>query len=249
MAQLRCPRQPDDHRVAPARPGAESHRHDALSLGERDAGQVLDLVQGALGQRAHDRHRQVLLVLARKHLGHQVIERVPREPAHHEDRDAHRDAERALHEIEHLPGIAFAEGQRIVPVRFRAGPRWRDSMIVGLPGTPQLRHLLDHGTRPVALPAEGLVMTDRLARRLGVSVGDDVDVDLLEGDYATRKLPLAAVLDEAFGLQAYARSDWLATMLREEPRVSALLLRVEADRAADARTRLKHMPEGLRGTS
>lgn len=157
--------------------------------------------------------------------------------------------ERALREIEHLPGVALAEGQRIVPVRFRAGPRWRDSMIVGMPGTPQLRHLLDHGTRPATLPAEGLVMTDRLAQLLGVSVGDEVEVDLLEGNYATRRLPLAGVLDEAFGLQAYARSDWLAGILREEPRVSALLLRVEADRAADVRSRLKQMPEVLGVTS
>jgi hypothetical protein len=62
---------------------------------------------------------------------------------------------RALREIEHLPGVALAEGQRIAPVRFHAGPRWRDSMIVGLPGTPQLRHLLDHGTRPLTLHQRG----------------------------------------------------------------------------------------------
>jgi putative ABC transport system permease protein len=92
-------------------------------------------------------------------------------------------------------------------------------------------------------------MTDRLARLLGVAVGDELDVDLLEGDYATRRLPLAGVLDEAFGLQAYARSDWLAGVLREEPRVSALLLRVEADRAADVRARLKQMPAVLGVTS
>jgi putative ABC transport system permease protein len=93
------------------------------------------------------------------------------------------------------------------------------------------------------------VMTDRLARLLGLSVGDEIDVDLLEGDYATRRLPLAGVLDEAFGLQAYARSDWLAAVLREQPRVSALLLRVEADRAAGVRARLKEMPEVLGVTS
>jgi putative ABC transport system permease protein len=157
--------------------------------------------------------------------------------------------ERALRELEHVRGVALAEGQRAVPVRFRAGPRWRDSMIVGLPGTPQLRHLLDHGTRPVALPAEGLVMTDQLARLLDVDLGDVIDVDLLEGDYATRSVPLAAVIDEAFGLQAYARADWLARVLREQPRVTSLLLRVDADRGAEVRARLKQMPEVLGVTS
>ncbi len=41
--------------------------------------------------RAGDQHGEVLAVRARVHLRHQVIERGPTEPTHHEDRDAHRD--------------------------------------------------------------------------------------------------------------------------------------------------------------
>src|SRR5678815_3942611 len=91
---------------------------------------------------------------------HLMVEVFPRE--HQEDLTVtvvRALPERVLREVEHLPGVALAEGQRIVPVRFRAGPRWRDSMIVGLPETSELRHLLDQGTRPVTLPAVGLVMT------------------------------------------------------------------------------------------
>lgn len=181
---------------------------------------------------------------------HLMAEVFPRE--HQEDMMvtiAHTLPARALREVEHLPGVELAEGQRIVPVRFRASARWRDTMIIGLPARPELRHLLDAGTTPVTLPAEGLVMTDKLAELLGIRVGELVDVDLLEGDYSTRKLPLAGVIDEAFGLQAYARADWLARELDEEPRVSALLLRVDADRADDVRARLKQLPQVLGVTS
>jgi putative ABC transport system permease protein len=122
-------------------------------------------------------------------------------------------------------------------------------MIIGMPVQPALRHLLDAGRTPVTLPAEGLVMTDKLAELLALRVGDEVDVDLLEGDYATRRLPLAGVIDEAFGLQAYARADWLARELREEPRVSAMLIRVDAAHTADVRARLKQLPEVLGVTS
>ena len=99
----------------------------------------------------------------------------------------------------------------------------------------------------MTLPAEGLVMTDKLAELLGVRVGELVDVDLLEGDYSTRRLPLAGVLDEAFGLQAYARADWLAPVLGEEPRVSALLLRVDADRSDLVRGPAQAAARGARG--
>jgi putative ABC transport system permease protein len=157
--------------------------------------------------------------------------------------------ERAVHELAHLPGVQLAEGQRIIPVRFHAMARWRDSTIVGLPPESELRHLLDAGDRPLRLPAEGLVMTDKLVELLGLRIGDLVDVDILEGEFATRKLPLRGTIAEAFGLQAYAQADWLARMLGEQPRTSATLLRVDPDRMADVRDRLKRLPAVLSVTS
>jgi len=157
--------------------------------------------------------------------------------------------ERALYELEHLPGVLYAEGARIVPVRMRAGPRWRDTTITGLPAVPVLRHLLDHGTTPLVLPARGLVVTDKLAEILHVAIGDPVEVDVLEGDWKTRSLPIVGVIDEPFGLQAYARADWLAETLRQTPRVSAVLLRVDHDRIDEIRDRLKEMPVVLGVTS
>jgi putative ABC transport system permease protein len=181
---------------------------------------------------------------------HLMVDVFPRE--HHEDMTvtlARSLPDRALREIEHLPGVEFAEGQRIVPVRLNAAARWRDTVIIGLPAVPELRHLLDAGQRPLTLPAQGLVMTDKLADLLGLHVGDLVGVDLLEDDYSTRALPVAGLLDEAFGLQAYARADWLAGVLGEQPRVSALLLRVDPAHSAELRARLKELPAVLGVTS
>ena len=152
---------------------------------------------------------------------------------------------RALHEVAHLPGVLFAEGQRVVPVRLRAGVRWRDTAVFGLPVAPGLRHLLDGGTRPLPIPPAGLIVTDKLAELLGVRVGDAIDAELLEGAHGTRALPIVGLIDEAFGLQAYASADWLAGELREEPRVSMLLLRVDPAQAPALRARLAQLPAVL----
>jgi putative ABC transport system permease protein len=151
----------------------------------------------------------------------------------------------AMRELEHLPGVELAEGQRIVPVRLRAGPRFRDTTITGMPVVPALRHLLDHGTDPIQLPAAGIVITDELATRLGVRVGDRVDAEILEGSWPTRQLVVSGLIDEPFGLNAYARADWLASVLREDPRVSAVLLRVDPARTDELSHRLKELPEVL----
>jgi putative ABC transport system permease protein len=156
---------------------------------------------------------------------------------------------RALRELEHVPGVELAEGQRMVAVRFRAAARWRDAAIIGRPEPAVLNQLIHAGRSLVDLPPQGLVMTDRLAELLEVRIGDEVWVEILEGDFATRALPIVGLIDEAFGLQAYARADWLATVLREEPRVNTLLLRVDPVHADAVRDRLKELPSVISVTS
>ena len=148
----------------------------------------------------------------------------------------------AVNELAHLPGVQRAEGVRFVPVRFRVGHRWRDSAIIGYEAQSKLHQVLHGGERVVTLPPEGVVMTDKLAEILGVGVGDEVQAELLEGDWATRPVLVAGLLDEPFGLQAYARTDWLDRLMRQEPRVSGALLWVDAARADDVRLRLKELP-------
>jgi putative ABC transport system permease protein len=172
--------------------------------------------------------------------------------AHHEDlivQLVRATPDRALHEIESIPGVQLAEGQRLVPVRMHAGAAWRDTAIVGMPPHAQLGLLLRHGTTPVELPSSGVVMTDKLAEILGVKVGDEVDVDLLEGDFSRRQVTVMGLVDEPFGLLVYARTDWLASLLREEPRVSTLLIKVDALRSDEVRAQLKSIPAVLGVTS
>jgi putative ABC transport system permease protein len=181
---------------------------------------------------------------------HLMAEEFPR--AHREDlvvSVAGSVPARAVHELEALPGVELAEGQRVVPVRLHAGARWRDATLIGRPAEPVLGRLLDRRRGPVVLPEAGLVLTDKLAELLGVRAGDVLEVELLEGDFSRRDLPVAGLVDESFGLQAHARADWLTAVLREEPRVSAILLRVDPARLGDVRARLKELPGVLGVTS
>jgi putative ABC transport system permease protein len=149
---------------------------------------------------------------------------------------------RVAGELGHLPGVLSAEGERTVAVRLRAGSRWRDAVIHGLPDDAELRWLLDAGRDRVTLPDAGVVITDRLAETLGVWPGGALEAEVLEGEFPVRSIPIAGVIDEPFGLQAYARADWLAGWLREQPRVSTVLLRVDPARLPDVRARLKEIP-------
>ena len=125
-----------------------------------------------------------------------------------------------------LPGVLMAEPMRSVPVRIRAGHRSRDIAVLGLPPAAELRRVVDVKGRPVMVPERGILLTDELARRLDVRVGDEVTLELLEGDFRPRHVRITGLLDEMLGLNGYMELGALHRLLGEAPTTSALSLRV-----------------------
>ena len=150
--------------------------------------------------------------------------------------------DRAVRELEHLPGVFRAEGVRSVAVRFHAGHRWRDAMINGHPDDHELRQLVDRDGNVHPVPGDGLLLTRKLGEILGVDVGDTIDAELREGDRQTRALPVVGFVDESFGLQGHMDKLVLHQVLREARTVNQVLLEVDPE-AFDAVTlRLKEIP-------
>ncbi len=150
--------------------------------------------------------------------------------------------ENHLHALAHLPGVIDVEGTRTVPVRFQAGPVWRDSAIMGLADEPRLRHVVDRDARELALPQDGLSISRKLGEILGVGVGDAIDVEIREGNRGWHRLPVVALVDDAFGLLGYMHQSALHRALGEEPSVNTVQLRVDPAHDAEIRERLVDMP-------
>jgi putative ABC transport system permease protein len=149
--------------------------------------------------------------------------------------------EEDLRALAHLPGVIDVEGTRTVPVRFRAGPVWRDSAILGLADQPRLRRVIDREAREVALP-RGLAISRKLGEILGVRVGDTVEVEIREGNRGALTLPVAALVDDAFGLLGYMRQSELHQAIGEQVSINAVQIRVDSVHEAELRARLVEMP-------
>ena len=85
------------------------------------------------------------------------------------------------------PGVLAVEGQRIVPVRLRAGHRTYLTSVIGLPTGSELRRPHDVALRPIEVPPEGIMLTRRLAERLAVAPGDIMTVEVMEGRRRKRR--------------------------------------------------------------
>jgi putative ABC transport system permease protein len=138
-----------------------------------------------------------------------------------------------IHQIMHLPGVLAAEPSREVPIRIRRGNIERRLMLSGKMRGADLSRTIDVDLHPVVLPEEGLAISALLAKVLGVHAGDTVQVDLLEGQRRTVTLPVAATVEDYFGIRAMMDARALARLMRESPAVDAVHVSVD-DNALDA---------------
>ena len=106
-------------------------------------------------------------------------------------------------ELQRLPGVHSVESNRFVSVTLVNGHRRERSLIRGYAPRPELYRIIDVHQRETLPAGDGLVLTDRLAAKLGLRVGDPVTVEVLEGRRRSFVLPVDAVVREMMGLNAY----------------------------------------------
>jgi putative ABC transport system permease protein len=132
-----------------------------------------------------------------------------------------------VNQMERLPAVIAAEPYREVPVRIRHGNVERRLMMSGRPRNADLNRIIDTDLRPVVLPENGLAISDMLAKILGVGAGDLVEVDLLEGQRRTVTIPVAARVEDYFGLKGMMDAEALSRLLREAPAVNSVQLALD----------------------
>lgn len=148
----------------------------------------------------------------------------------------------ALYEVRRLPGVVDAEPFRAVPVRLRVGPRTRQAAITGVVQSPRLSRVVDASMRVVELPGSGLVLSEKLARLLGARRGNEVVVETLEGARRVYEVPVADVVEEYMGLNAYMDLGALHRLMGEGDTLSGAYLQVDQGRADALYARLKRTP-------
>ena len=148
----------------------------------------------------------------------------------------------AAREVARLPGVMLAEGARDVAVRLVAGHRSYRTAIQGIPRQGELRRPLDADLNPLAVPAEGVLLTDRLAERLEVRSGDAIRIEVLTGRRNQRDVPVAGTVHDLIGLVAYMDLDALNRLAGDGDTVTSIAAKVEPTAAQALFERLKAFP-------
>ncbi len=132
-----------------------------------------------------------------------------------------------LHEVSHLPGVMKTESFRSVATRFRNGHYSRRVGIMGLEADNDLFRVFDTDENVIKIPKQGLLISAKLAELLHVNRGDMVDVEVLEGKRRKYSIPVASVIQEYSGTNAYMNTLALNRILQEDQVVSGAFIKAD----------------------
>ncbi len=151
-------------------------------------------------------------------------------------------SKKALYEIKSLKGVEYAEPLRAVPVRLGFGHKSYRTSILGIEPGNVLHLPLDINLKPLMFPSEGIILNDYLGAILGVSAGDMLTVEVLEGSRPLREVPVVGLVKQYIGVQGYMALSALNRMMREGSAISGAYLSVDPLYQNDIYRKLINMP-------
>jgi putative ABC transport system permease protein len=153
-----------------------------------------------------------------------------------------------IEEVRHFPGVRVVEPFRAVAIRMSREHRSRRAGLLGLPPQAQLRRIVDEQGRVIEMPPSGLVISTKLAEVLGITPGESVQIEVLDGQHHVQNVPVTALAAELMGMNAYISRRELNLLAREGDVISGAYITADPALHAQLDAMLKVTP-GVRSVS
>ena len=145
-------------------------------------------------------------------------------------------------EIRHLPGVLATQPVRSVSVRLHKGILTERTAITGIVTHANLNRLLDTNINPVEPPPGGLALSEHLATKLGVGIGDMVRTEVMQERRPVKDLPVVQIVEEYMGLTAYMSLQAVNRLMLEGPTVTSVHVLADKNDVDALYQRIKNMP-------
>jgi len=161
------------------------------------------------------------------------------------NRPVSQDVEYDLYRID---GITMVETYRSVPVRFRNGHRKKEAGITGRRRSDALQRIVSGAGEIIEVPLEGVVMSKYLADELGLSLGEEVQVEVLEGSRRIEAAQVVGIVEDFLGISAYMEIENLHRLVGNAKSVSGANLKLISEKRDAISLELADRP-GVAGVS
>ena len=135
----------------------------------------------------------------------------------------------AIRSVEQLPSVIRAEPYRATSVRLRADRNEEKITLMGYPANAELGQVLDDALEPMAPAQSGLMISDRLANKLDVRVGDLLQMTLLNFNDRTETVAITGIVQSYIGLVAVMELDAMDRVIGTGPRISGVRVKLDSN--------------------
>jgi len=135
----------------------------------------------------------------------------------------------ALADLARMPGVVRAEPIRAASAILTHGALSKREAITASDPGADLSRLIDLEGKVIDPPARGLVVSSALARSLGVSLGDTVDIKVTEGRRPEWRAQIFAVVDSPIGSPAFISLTELNARMMDGERISGAFLSIDGN--------------------
>ena len=148
----------------------------------------------------------------------------------------------AMEDVTHLPSVLAAEPYRIVPARLRFGHRSHRGAITGVEPNASLKRMVDVNIKPVSMPDEGIMLSEKLASMLGAFRGDIITIEVLEGRRPTVQVRVVGLVQEYVGANAFMSLSALNSLMGDGNVISGAVLLTNKEEDQTLYTSVKNIP-------
>jgi putative ABC transport system permease protein len=154
-----------------------------------------------------------------------------------------RDVPRsAVSEVARLPGVIQVEPQQFHGATLRNGPNEKRVSLEARPPDASLSRVIGADGNAISAPPGGVLLSERLAVDLELSVGDPVEVEFMTGLRETHELTVTGLVEQFLGLGAYADIDFLDAQFRRAPQMSVANVLIDPERLPELYAALQETP-------
>lgn len=146
-------------------------------------------------------------------------------------------------ELKHIKGVINAEGYRTSPVLLSNQNYSEQTVLFGIPADAKLKVIMDENEKPVSIPENALVLSKGLAERLHVTLGDWVDISMLEGNRAKTTLEVQGIVNDYVGMFAYANILLINRILNEDHLINLAGISIDHQYTSQLYKELKKTPK------
>lgn len=132
--------------------------------------------------------------------------------------------------LRRVEGVMQVESTRFVQVEMSFGHRRERVLIRGFASRPELYRVIDVDNRQSVLEGRGLLLTDRLAAKLGVRTGDTVLAEVIGGEPRRVSFTVGGTVRDMMGLNAYMERSALNAALGDGDLGAGYVLAIERGR-------------------